>query len=65
MLIHLMFLISAGRLFHTLGAAALNDLSPKVAKKGRTSVILSCDRRQYLVGCLTVIRSIMYCGELP
>ena len=63
-----MFLISAGKLFQTLGAAALNDLSPKVAKNfplGRISVILFCDRRQYLVGYLTVIRSIMYCGELP
>ena len=31
-IIHVMFLISAGRLFHNFIAAALNDLSPRVAK---------------------------------
>ena len=44
-----MFLISAGKLFQTLGAAALNDLSPKVAKNlplGRISVTAICVQAQ-------------------
>ena len=54
-----MFRISAGRLFHNLDAAAVNDLSPNVARNfplGRTSS-MACERKEYLVGCLTMIIS--------
>ena len=62
-----MFRISAGRLFHNLGAAAVNDLSPNVARNfplGRTSS-MACERKEYLVGCLTMIKSVIYCEEQP
>ena len=57
-----MFRISAGKLFHNLGAAAVNDLSPNVARSlplGRTSYMVACKRKEYLVGCLIVIRCVV------
>ena len=64
----MVFRISVGSLFHNLGAAAVNDLSSKVAKNlpfGRISSMVACERREYSVGCLMVIMSVIYCGEQP
>ena len=61
-----MFRISTGKLFHNFGAAAVNDLFPNVARSlplGRTSSMVACERKEYLVGCLIVIRSVIYCGQ--
>ena len=46
-----MFRISAGKLFHNLGAAAVNNLSPNAARSlplGRTSSMVACERKEYL-----------------
>ena len=54
--------ICAGRLFHNIGAAAENDLAPKVASMrplGRSKTIEQCDLSEYAEQDLMLTKSLM------
>ena len=60
--------ISAGRLFHNVGAATSNDRSPRVVNVfvlGKSSNNSVDDRKLYLVAALNLISSEMYSGANP
>ena len=63
-----MFLISAGRLFHSFGAADWKARSPSVGRHralAGTNRVAFLDRRLYLDWAAKAIRSIRYCGASP
>ena len=60
--------ISAGRLFHSVGAATWNDRSPKVVNvfvPGFSSNSSVDDRRLYLDATLNLMSSEIYSGARP
>ena len=62
------FFISAGRLFHSLGAADWRARSPSVGRHGAlagTNKVVFLDLRLYLDWAATAIRSTRYYGASP
>jgi fumarate reductase subunit C len=60
--------ISAGRLFHSVGAVTWNDLSPKVVNvfvPGFSSNSSVDDRRLYLDAALSLMSSEIFSGARP